>query len=64
MEERHRKVLRDNRVLIRDNVGNPDEVNDLLYANGVFTEDMKQQVAVRKTEFFSSKLLNTCSADL
>lgn len=52
MEIRHSEVLRVNRVNIINNIGNPDEVNDLLYEKGVFTENMRQKVAVRITEFF------------
>lgn len=51
MDERHRSVLKRNRVKIIENIANPIDVSEALYANGVFTDSMKQEVEAEKTPF-------------
>lgn len=48
METMQKQVLQVNREYLIENIGDPDEVTNLLYKKKVFTDDMRQQVEVRK----------------
>ncbi|KAL3861922.1 hypothetical protein ACJMK2_007934 [Sinanodonta woodiana] len=49
MDERHKEILKTNRINFRKNIANPDDINDMLFSRGVFTESMKQEVEAEKT---------------
>ena len=46
MNQEHRSILKRNRVDIIENIANPIDVSEALWAGGVFTESMKQEVEV------------------
>ncbi|KAK3587303.1 hypothetical protein CHS0354_011284 [Potamilus streckersoni] len=49
MDERHKEILKTNRTNLRKNIANPEDINDVLFSRGVFTESMKQEVEAEKT---------------
>ena len=46
MNPEHRSVLKRNRVKLIEGIADPLSVADALFANGVFTDSMKQEVEV------------------
>lgn len=49
MKKKHKQVLQVNIKYLTENIVDPEVVTGLLYEKEVFTEDMRQQVGVRKT---------------
>ncbi|KAL3861916.1 hypothetical protein ACJMK2_007928 [Sinanodonta woodiana] len=50
MDTQDRETLRKNRINLRDNIADPDAVNELLYEREIFTEAMKQEVEAQTTD--------------
>ena len=47
MDQTHRDILKKKRVDIVDNIANPHEVVDALFAGGILTDDLKEQIQVK-----------------